>query len=206
MMRFSKPLITACSALLMSACTVLPESEPPRIVGLGDITPQQAAYQSPRPVSMRVDLPLASAPFDGTLVLIQPSNWEFQALPGTRWRDTMPVLVHDQLVQSLRASNGFDNVLAANSAANADISLLPELRGFHARQTNEGTAVVIHLYYELLQNRTRETLCVLDEKQVVPAQSTEIASLMEAFRQGTAEVAANTAQWAFDCLVGIDAD
>jgi cholesterol transport system auxiliary component len=118
----------------------------------------------------------------------------------------MPVLVHDQLVQSLRESNGFDNVLAANSAANADISLLPELRGFHARQTDQGTVVVVHVYYELLQNQTRETLCVLDEKQVVPAQGTEVASLMTAFSQGTTEVAANTAQWAFDCLEGVDAN
>ena len=206
MMRFAKPLMTIGSVLLMSACTVLPESEPPRIVGLGDITPQQAAYQSPRPVSMRVDLPLASAPFDGTLVLIQPSNWEFQALPDTRWRDTMPVLVHDQLVQSLRAGNGFDNVLAANSAANADVSLLPELRGFHARNTGQGTVVVINVYYELLQDQTREILCVLDEKQVIPAQDTEVASLVAAFSQGTAKVATNTAQWAFDCLEGVDAN
>jgi len=199
MTRCLKPLAALSAALTLSACTVLPESQPPRIVDLA-VNGEHPVYDRPRPESLRVDLPRASAPFDSNLVLIQPSRWEFQALPDTRWRTDLPMLVHDQLVQSLRETKGFNNVLTTNSAANADISILSELRGFHARKTAGSTRVVIQLYYELLNNRSRETLCVLDEKQVVSAENSDLANLMAAFSQGISRVATNTARWAFSCL------
>lgn len=199
MIRCLKPLAIVSAALSLSACTVLPESVPPRVVSLaGEADPP--VFEQTRPESLRVDLPLASGPFDGTSVLIQPRPWEFRALPDTRWRDSLPMVVHDQLVQTLRDSNGFSQVLAANSAANADIALLSEVRGFHARRTGQDTDVVIHLHHELLHNRSRETLCVLDEKQVVPAQDSSLDSLMAAFSEGAHEAAAETARWAFNCL------
>jgi len=204
MIRQLTSMAALTTAITLSACSVLPESEPPRIVSLA-ASADQPTYQTPRAVSLRVDTPLASAPFDTNLVLIQPQNWEFQALPDTRWRDSMPVVVRDQLVQSFRNSNGFDNILVSSSAAHAEWTLLSELNGFHARKTGRQTTVAIQLHYELMNNRSRKTLCVLEEKREVSAENGQLASLMSAFSLAAAAISEKTVSWAYDCLGDVSA-
>jgi len=199
MIRQLTSMAALTAVFTLSACSLLPESEPPRIVSLAAST-NQPTYQTPRAVSLRVDTPLASAPFDTNLILIQPQRWEFQALPDTRWRDSMPVVMRDQLIQSFRNSQGFDNVLASNSAANAGFTLLSELNGFHVRKSGQATTVFIQMHYELLNNRSRETLCALKEDLEVSAENGQLASLMTAFSLGAAEVSEKTVGWAYDCL------
>ncbi|GHD47342.1 cholesterol transport system auxiliary component [Marinobacter persicus] len=194
-----KPAVTFCAVLALSGCSILPESEPPRIVGLDDNAPVPV-YDHARSVSLRVDTPLASAPFDTNLVLIQPENWEYQALPDTRWRDSMPAIIHDRLIKALRQSRGFDRVLSATSPAEAEYTLLSELNGFHARRNGDDTTVTIDMHLEVMNNRTRETRCSTEKTLDVAAGDARLDSLMVAFSDAGTELSRRTAAWAFACL------
>ena len=201
MMRLYKPMVALCAAATLSACSVLPESQPPRIVGLENGHENRSFNQS-RPVSLRVDTPVASAPFDSNLVLIQPEPWEYQALPDVRWRDSMPAVIRDRLIRALRASNGFKQIVAANSAATAEFSLLSELTAFHASTSEGETTVTLAMHFELMENRTRQTRCTHEETLEIRADNTRLPSLMTAFSKGSHQLSESTVSWAHECLAG----
>ncbi|MBB5320430.1 ABC-type transport auxiliary lipoprotein family protein [Marinobacter oulmenensis] len=199
MIKPARKLAMALAIASLSACTLLPKSDPPRVV---DLT-SDAAFPAPEPQrgdTVRVETPLASSPLSGTLVLIKPESYEYQAIPGVRWRDSLPTVVEDFLVQRFRASRGFANVISATSPATATISLVSELDSFHAQRIGPAPTVVVAMHSELMDNRTRETLCVTDQTIEIPASSTAVQSLMPAFSEGAERLARHTLEWAHACL------
>ncbi len=186
------------AAVSLSACSILPAQTAPRLMGL---TPSSLSteFATARDVSLRIDTPLATAPFDSARILIKPTAYEFQALPEARWRDSMPVLLREYLVEGFRQSGGFDNVLTDTSPATAELSLIGELSGFHAAKEDGKTTVIIQLYTELMNNRTRERLCVRDQRVRMPADSTSLTDLMHAFSAGAEALSKQTIVWAYNC-------
>lgn len=192
--------MTALAATLsLSACTVFPIPEPPRLMDLAP-PPSYQTFDEVRPVSLRIDTPLASDPLDTTRILLKPSAFEFKALPDARWRDSIPVVVRDYLIQSFRQSDGFASVITDTSPATSDLTLITELTGFHAETSGNRNAVVIQLHAELLNNRSRQSLCVLDQRLQMPAASTTMEDLMAGFTAAAEELSMKTTQWAWECL------
>jgi len=194
-------LLKACllgMTVTLSACSILPEHEAPRLVGLAPpSSPTQ--FDETSEASLRIDTPLATAPFDSTRVLIKPDTYEFQALPGARWRDSAPVLLREYMVQYFRQSGGFDSVLTDTNPASAELILISELSGFHAAVKSGRNTVVLNLYTELLDNRTRVSLCTQDHQIQIPANSTTPSDLMAAFSAGAEALSEQALVWAFDC-------
>jgi|AntRauTorckE6833_2_1112554.scaffolds.fasta_scaffold111399_1 cholesterol transport system auxiliary component len=194
-------LLKACllgMTVTLSACSILPEQEAPRLVGLAPpSSPTQ--FDETSEASLRIDTPLATAPFDSTRVLIKPDTYEFQALPGARWRDSAPVLLREYMVQYFRQSGGFDSVLTDTNPASAELILISELSGFHAAVKSGRNTVVLNLYTELLDNRTRVSLCTQDHQIQIPANSTTPSDLMAAFSAGAEALSEQALVWAFDC-------
>ncbi|MDR9425461.1 MAG: ABC-type transport auxiliary lipoprotein family protein [Marinobacter sp.] len=194
-------LLKACllgMTVTLSACSIFPEQEAPRLVGLAPpSSPTQ--FDETREASLRIDTPLATAPFDSTRVLIKPDTYEFQALPGARWRDSAPVLLREYMVQYFRQSGGFDSVLTDTNPASAELTLISELSGFHAVIKAGRNTVVVNLYAELLDNRTRVSLCTQDHQIQIPANSTSHSDLMAAFSAGAEALSEQALVWAFDC-------
>jgi cholesterol transport system auxiliary component len=194
-------LLKACLMAMtvsLSACSVFPKQEAPRLLGLAPpSSPTQ--FDETNEARIRIDTPLATAPFDSTHVLIKPDAYEFQALPGARWRDSMPILLREYMVQDFRQSGGFDSVLTDTNPASAELILISELSGFHAAVKSGRNTVVLNLYTELLDNRTRVSLCTQDHQIQIPANSTTPSDLMAAFSAGAEALSEQALVWAFDC-------
>jgi cholesterol transport system auxiliary component len=157
--------------------------------------------ETPRPVSLRIDTPLASDPLDSARVLLKPSLYEFQALPAVRWRDSIPVVVRDYLIQSFRFNSGFDNVVTDTSPAFASHTLISELSAFHAEnRQDQGVTVVMELHAEIMGNRTRRSLCSKSQRVEQRAESASVDALMEAFSESSRALAEATNRWAYACL------
>jgi cholesterol transport system auxiliary component len=188
------------AATLTTACTVFPTPEPPRALDLAPYA-SEPMQEAPRPVSLRIDTPLASDPLDSARVLLKPSLYEFQALPAVRWRDSIPVVVRDYLVQSFRYNGGFDNVVTDTSPAFASHTLISELSAFHAENRHsEGITVVVELHTEVMGNRTRRSLCSKSQRVEQRAESASVDALMEAFSESSRALAETTNRWAYACL------
>lgn len=201
MIKSARHFAVVLTLVSLGACTLLPKSDPPRVV---DLTSSASfpALEPRRSDSVRVETPLASSPLNGTLVLIKPETYEYQALPDVRWRDTLPAVLHDFIVQRFRASRGFSNVVSATSPATATANLVSDLQSFHARKTGNATTVVVAMHSELMDTRTRERLCTTDQRIEIPSESASVESLMPAFSEGAERLSRQTLEWAHACLAG----
>ncbi|OZB15914.1 MAG: hypothetical protein B7X58_05920 [Marinobacter sp. 34-60-7] len=189
----------AGATLALSGCTVFPVPEAPRLVDLAE-PESTVAMSTSRPVSLRVDTPLASDPIDSARILIKPSVYEFQALSGAQWRDAIPVVLRDFLVQQLRSSGGFDNVASDTSPSSTDHTLVLEISGFHARLDAEATQVELRVHSELLNNQSRRTLCTRNFSISEPVAGTALEVLMEGFSAGAKALSSELTSWAHGCL------
>ncbi|HET8848531.1 MAG TPA: ABC-type transport auxiliary lipoprotein family protein [Marinobacter sp.] len=192
----------AGAILALSGCTVLPIPEAPRLVDLAEPASTPTMTTS-RPVSLRVDTPLASAPINGARILIKPSVYEFQALSGAQWRDSIPVVLRDYLIQQLRSSGGFDNVASDTSPASTDHTLVLEISGFHARLNGEATLVELQVHGELLNNQSRSTLCAHNFSVSEPVEGTALDTLMGGFSAAAWALSSELTAWAHGCLGGL---
>lgn len=186
-------------SITLTACTVFPTPEPPRVMDLAP-SADQARLTPAKQVSLRVDTPLASDPLDSSRILLKPTPYEYQALPGVRWRDSMPVVLRDHLIQSYRQSGAFNKVVTDTSPATTTHTLISELTAFQAENRSGGVFVVIDLHTEVMNNRSRRTLCADNHRLELEADSAVIEDLVVTFSEGAQALSARTNRWAFDCL------
>ncbi len=187
------------ASFAITACTIFPTPEAPRVMDLGSIEPVQR-LENRHARSLRVDTPLASEPVNGTRILTKPTPHEFRMYGDARWRDSAPVLVRDHLIDTLRQSQGFANVVTDTSAASTDLTLISELSAFQAEKSEGETWVVIELHTEVLDNRSRKSLCVRDSRLVQPAASSELDEVVGVFGKTANRLAEETMLWVHRCL------
>ncbi|WP_372985548.1 ABC-type transport auxiliary lipoprotein family protein [Marinobacter sp.] len=192
-------VIPVIASFAMTACTIFPTPEAPRVMDLGSVDPvQRLEIRHAR--TLRVDTPLASEPVNGTRILTKPTPHEFQMYGNARWRDSAPILVRDYLIDTLRQSRGFANVVTDTSAASTDLTLISELSAFQAEKFEGETRVVIELHTEVLDNRSRQSLCVRDSRLAQPAASGELDEVVGVFSTTANQLAAETLLWVHRCL------
>lgn len=199
MMSRLKGIALSTAVLATSACTVFPTPEAPRVMGLGSADPVERLTPQ-HPASLRVDTPLASEPVNGTRILSWPTPHEIQTYGRARWRDSGPVLIRDHLIEALRQSGGFANVVTDTSAASTDLTLISELSAFQAEQRNNRTEVILEIHTEVLDNRSRESLCVRDRRLSEQAASDSLDDVVKAFSDAANRLSAETVVWVHRCL------
>jgi cholesterol transport system auxiliary component len=184
---------------IVSGCTVFPNPEPPRVMDMAlPATTQQAVEESS--LTLRVDTPYASEPFNSTRILAKPTPWEFRAYEAVRWRDTVPVVLRDTLVEALRSSNAFASVISDTNPANAELTLISELTAFHAENPESSSPqIVIALHMQLIHNRSRASLCSNNFRILAPASGTGIEQIVEAFGAAGSDLASSVIQWTRAC-------
>ncbi|WP_305966110.1 ABC-type transport auxiliary lipoprotein family protein [Marinobacter salsuginis] len=197
-LRSIKSVALLLGAAFASGCTVFPNPEPPRVMGLALVQPIPAVEQTVQ-ASLRVDTPYAAEPFNGSLILAKPIPQEFRAYEGVRWRDTAPVVVRDSLVASLRQSGAYTNVITDTNPAQADLTLVTEISAFNSETPDTGPQVVIELHLQMIHNRSRATLCTRTVRIVEPAPGTSVDQIVEAFGTAGSQLAARVIDWATTC-------
>ena len=183
---------------MMTACTIFPTPEAPRVM---DFPPPHNLQKSltTRPESLRVDTPFASEPFNSTRILAKPEPWEFRVYGGVRWRDTVPVILREMLVSAFRTSSGFRDVSMDTGPGNTDLTLATEVTAFHAVSQSNSTRVTIAIYGQLVDNRSRTTLCSDSFIVSTPAADNSIDSIVQAFGKAGERLADDVIKWANAC-------
>ena len=198
----AKTCRTLGTAMLVSgaltACTVFPIPEAPRVMDFPVPAELQKSGTS-RPESLRIDTPFASEPFNSSRILAKPEPWEFTVYGGVRWRDTAPVLLRDMLAGAFRASDVFRDVVIDTGPSNSDLTLATEISAFHAVNHGNSTRVTVTVYGQLINNRSRQTLCSSNFIVSAPAGDQTINSVVQAFGDAGEELAKNLIDWARNC-------
>ncbi len=194
----SRGIFALAGALALSACTVFPIPEAPRLMELAPPA-EREVFDTPRPAALRVDTPLASDPLDSATILLKPTPYEFQAFHQARWRDSTPVVIRDHLARHLRDSRAFRNVVIETSPATSDLTLLTELSAFHIQYNGTNGWVEFELHAELVSVRNGQSLCLRSWNVQEPAAGTDLDSVVQAFSRAGNTVARELTRWARAC-------
>lgn len=188
---------------LITACTVFPNPEAPRVMDFPVPQGLQTSVTT-RPQSLRIDTPLASEPFNSTKILAKPMPWEFRVYRAVRWRDTTPVILRDMLAGAFRATTSFRGVTTDASPGNTDLSLATEITAFHTVGQGDRTRVTVAIYGQLIDNRSRDTLCADSFIVSTPAGDRTIDSIVQAFGSAGETLATEVIEWSAACLTPED--
>lgn len=190
--------LVAVLASLVTGCTLFPSPEPPRVMDFSVPEPEFRAQET-QALSVRVELPYASDPINSNRILAKPNSFEFQLYDGVRWRDTIPVVIRDLLIRTLRASNGFAHVISDSNPADADWTLVSELASFHTENNGSQVKAVIELHGQMIDNRSRKTLCAESFQSREPTPGASIEQVVAAFGKAGEQLANAVARWASAC-------
>lgn len=195
---FQTASIALLTSGILTACTVFPTPEAPRVM---DFPVPQGLQESEtsRPQNLRIDTPFASEPFNSTRVLAKPVPWEFRVYSGVRWRDTAPVILRDMLIGAFRAKATFRDVIMDTAPGNTDLSLATEITAFHTVSQGDSTRATVAIYGQLIDNRSRETLCSESFIVSTPAKNKSIDAVVQAFGTTGRGLAEEVMTWASTC-------
>lgn len=196
MFRVTAPMLIFSG--LMTACTVFPTPEAPRVMDF-PVPKTLQKSSSTQPQSLRIDTPFASEPLNSTRILAKPEPWEFRVYGGVRWRDTVPVILRDMLVGTFRESSGFRDVTPDTGPGTTDLTLATEITAFHTLSQGSSTRATVAIYGQLIDNRSRVTLC--SDRFIVssPANESDIDSVVQAFGKAGERLALEVIEWANTC-------
>lgn len=196
----SPGLVTAVGlTTVLSGCTVFPDRDPPRVMDI----PFPKMTESAAPAfgkSLRVDTPQATEPFDSSRILNKPSPNEYQMYGKVRWRDTAPVLVRELIIATLRQEGRFSAVINETSPSASELTLTSDLYGFHSESHSGRTSVNVVLYGQIMDNRSRTTICTEDFQVSIEAAASDIDAVATAFADAGDELGAEVRDWLGNCL------
>lgn len=197
-------LAVAFAAIVMMGmapgCTVFPDHEPPRVMDIPAPGLPGSDSASPLDKTVRIDTPQATEPFDSSRILTKPAPHEYQIYGDVRWRDTAPVLVREMLIGALRQDGRFQGVVNETSPTGSDVTLISDLYGFHSQPGDSGIQVIVSLYAQLMDNRSRTTVCTNDFRVTTDAGGTDIDQVVKAFGRGSEELSQQMLGWLSNCL------
>ncbi|SFR38682.1 cholesterol transport system auxiliary component [Marinobacter gudaonensis] len=196
--RFFGAIVITLGIATAAGCTVFPNPEPPRVMDLAWSNTERAPA-SGIPFVLRVDTPYASEPFNSTRILAKPSDWEFQSYPDVRWRDTVPMMLRDAMIVSLRRHAGFADVIAETSPAEANLTLVSELSAFHAEEPGGYPRVNLRLHAQVIDAGSRQSLCRQTFTVEQDAEGPAIEQVVQAFGDAGQSLTARMIDWLSGC-------
>lgn len=150
-------LAFAATLSLVSACSILPQSEPVDIYRLP--VNQSARAAAPLDWSLRLNKPLASEALAGPRIAVIPQGDVISSYKGARWSDPTPMLVRNRLLDGFQRDGRVQRLSADDSNLQADYELGGELQAFQSEYRPGGAVeVVIRYDARLVQGRSQRIL------------------------------------------------
>ncbi|MBV4506321.1 membrane integrity-associated transporter subunit PqiC [Pseudomonas sp. BW13M1] len=147
----------AATLSLVSACSILPQSEPVDIYRLP--VNQSARAAAPLDWSLRLNKPLASEALAGPRIAVIPQGDVISSYKGARWSDPTPMLLRNRLLDGFQRDGRVQRLSADDSNLQADYELGGELQAFQSEYRPGGAVeVVIRYDARLVQGRSQRIL------------------------------------------------
>ncbi|AFO46214.1 MULTISPECIES: ABC-type transport auxiliary lipoprotein family protein [Pseudomonas] len=144
-MNLSLRLLTlTVSMSLVSACSILPKSEPVDLYRLPVNQPSRTA--PPLEWSLRLNKPLASEVLAGPRIAVIPQGDVISSYKGARWSDAAPVLLRNRLLDGFQRDGQVQRLSADDSNLQADYELAGELQAFQSEYRPGGAVEVVIRY------------------------------------------------------------
>ncbi|OZB30060.1 MAG: hypothetical protein B7X51_10880 [Pseudomonas sp. 34-62-33] len=188
-----KRLSLLLAAGLLSACSILPQSEPLDIYLLpGAALPAQTQRVD---WSLRVNSPVSNQLLDGTRIVVLPEPGRVNTYQGVRWSERTPRLLRNRLLDAFHDDGRIQALSNEEQRLQADLELVSDLRSFHSEYRDGLPHALIRLDASLVDARSQQIIASRRFSISQPASDTSIASVVAAFAQAGDQLSRELVDW-----------
>ena len=146
---------------------------------------------------LSISNPEAARMVDSLRIAVRPSPEEVQVYKGASWAKMPTDMVEDAVLRALEDSGKIPAVARQGSGIAADYKLVMDLRRFESDYSGSATPnAVIELNVKLLHSAGgQDVVASRTFVQSVPAASTAVPDVVDAFNRGLGQVAHDVAGW-----------
>lgn len=193
--------MVAATALWLSACSILPESEPLSVYQLPapQMQPSAAAQGLP---SLRINTPQTGFALSTPRMLVKPEGNRVSSYKGARWTDPVPVVLREHLAQAFTQQGSAARVSTDEHALHADVHLGSDLQQFQVRYDGSQPIAVIELDARLINPNSREVLAARRFYVEQALENPQAPGVVDALKLASDELAEQVIAWTADSLKG----
>ena len=200
----SRPLRVAaaavlCAAVLLPACSVLPEAEPLDVYVL-PVTGDASATAVPAAAgaqawSLRVVRPAAGVHLAGQRIVVMPEDNRVSVYQGAGWSDPAPVLVRDRVLEAFRADGRVGALSSDERQLHADFELDSDLRAFQSEYRGGRPEAVLRLDARLVHTASRRIVSSRSFEHRQASADPAVPAVVEAFGTAADRLSAEVVDW-----------
>lgn len=188
-----KRLSLLLAAGLLSACSILPQSEPLDIYLLpANTLPAQTQRVD---WSLRVSSPISNQLLDGTRIVVLPEPGRVNTYQGVRWSERTSQLLRGRLLDAFQDDGRIQALSNDEQRLQADLELVSDLRSFHSQYRDGVPEVLIQLDARLVDARDQRILASRRFSVSQAASDTSIDSVVAAFGQAGDRLSRELVDW-----------
>jgi cholesterol transport system auxiliary component len=188
-----KRLPLLLTASLLSACSILPQSEPLDIYLLPATTlPAQTQTVE---WSLRINTPSSGELLDGTRIVVLPEPGRINTYQNARWSERTPQLVRLRLLDAFKDDGRIKALSTEDQHLQADLELVSELRSFQSQYRDGSPEALIQLDVRLVDVRAQRILASRRLHASQLASDTSVAAVVAAFGQAGDRLSRELVDW-----------
>ncbi|RHW22874.1 ABC-type transport auxiliary lipoprotein family protein [Pseudomonas jilinensis] len=195
-----RPLLAASGLLWLSACTLIPESEPVRVYQLPASTLGSNPQVQPLSLSLRINTPQAGFAQSGPRMLVNPQGDQLSTYKGARWSDPAPALVREHLVRSFSLRSGLESVTSDEHGLHADLHLGSDLQRFQVIYSEQGPQATVELVARLIEPGNRHVIASRTFLVEQPLDDHQPAGAVKAYGLALDQLSSQLLDWALPQL------
>ena len=195
----ARVLSTIAALAMLAGCSVLPKQEDITIhSALSRIAPDPAWPQVR--AQLLVTRPTADRMLGDPRIVVRPALGELQVYHGATWAESPPEMVQRSVLQLLEDSGRLKGVAARGGGISGDYELAMDIRRFDSDYAG-GTApnAVVEIAARVVATDGNVVAYRLFHAEV-PATSTAVPAVVQAFQQALAKDSSDIAGWTLGAL------
>jgi cholesterol transport system auxiliary component len=192
--RLAAPLLLA----LLTACSILPRAETPKIYTLPAAPGGRPAAPTAVPWALRIAAPSAPRSLDNVRIAVMPESNQLTVYAGARWSDTTTNLFRDRLADAFRDSGRVAALSTDENNLGADFELGGSLAAFQTEYVSGKPEVVIR--YDAVLAATRKHQIVGSRRFEVhePVDGKDVPLVVAAFGRAMDKLSREVVGWTFE--------
>jgi cholesterol transport system auxiliary component len=192
-------LALLASFTLISACSILPKSEPFDVYRLPSAQSGPAAsYATPQRWSLRLNKPQASEALNSQNIAVIPQGDVISSYKGSRWSDPAPVLLRNRLLDGFQRDGRVTLLSTDDSNFQADLELGGSLQAFQTEYQGSSAGVVLRLDALLVRGYDQRILASRRFEVRQPLSDVKVPAVVAGFGQASDQLTAQVVSWAVE--------
>lgn len=198
-MKLTRLALFAAGFSLISACSILPESEPSDVYRLPTAqAPASTISPATQSWSLRLNKLQASEALNRPTIAVIPQGDVISSYKGSRWSDPAPVLVRNRLLDGFQRDGRVTLLSTDDSNFAADLELGGNLQAFQTEYQGTQASVVVRVDALLVRGYDQRILASRRFEERQPLSDVQVPAVVAGFGQASDRLTAKVVAWAVD--------